>query len=337
MPLRSADAMVAGLKAAADPTRLRILALLATGEHNVKDLTRILGQSQPRISRHLKLLTEAGLVGRAQEGSWAFFHLAEAASGGGLARRLLAELDLNDAQLARDRHRADAIRSEHETQAQSYFETEAANWDTIRTLYVEEAEVEAAVRNALVDRSIDLLVDLGTGTGRMLQLLADEYRQALGLDINRAMLAYARAKLERSGIMHAQVRQGDVYNIPLGDGAASAVVIHQILHFLADPARAITEAARILAPGGRLVIVDFASHQLEMLRERHAHVRLGFEDQQMRTWLASAGLDVAPTRHLEPAGTHDTERLVVSVWIADAPVSAKSPSPTKSPALERVR
>ena len=337
MPLRNADAMVAGLKAAADPTRLRILALLATGEHNVKDLTRILGQSQPRISRHLKLLTEAGLVGRAQEGSWAFFHLAEAASGGGLARRLLAELDLNDAQLARDRHRADAIRSEHETQAQSYFETEAANWDTIRTLYVEEAEVEAAVRNALVDRSIDLLVDLGTGTGRMLQLLADEYRQALGLDINRAMLAYARAKLERSGIMHAQVRQGDVYNIPLGDGAASAVVIHQILHFLADPARAITEAARILAPGGRLVIVDFASHQLEMLRERHAHVRLGFEDQQMRTWLASAGLDVAPTRHLEPAGTHDTEHLVVSVWIADAPVSAKSPSPTKSPALERVR
>jgi ArsR family transcriptional regulator len=337
MPLWSAEAMVAGLKAAADPTRLRILALLATGEHNVKDLTRILGQSQPRISRHLKLLTEAGLVGRAQEGSWAYFHLAEAVTVGGLARRLLGELDLNDAQLIRDRHRADAIRAEHEAQAQSYFETEAANWDTIRTLYVEEGEVEAAVRAALVSRSIDLLVDLGTGTGRMLELLAGEYRQGLGLDINRAMLAYARAKLERSGIMHAQVRQGDVYNISLGDGAAAAVVIHQILHFLADPARAIAEAARILAPGGRLVIVDFASHQLEMLRERHAHVRLGFDDQQMRSWLTGAGLEVAPTRHLEPAGADIAERLVVSVWIADAPMSAKSPSRTKSPALERVR
>ena len=205
MALRDKDGMVAALKAAADPTRLRLLALLAAGALNVKDLPRILGQSQPRISRHLKLLTEAGLIARAQEGSWAYFHLAEAPGTEGLSHLILAGLDKADPQIARDHQRAEAVRSEHEASAQAYFETKAANWDTIRALYVDEAEVEAAVLRAFERHTIGRLVDLGTGTGRMLQLLADRYREGLGLDVNRAMLAYARAKLERFEIGRAHV------------------------------------------------------------------------------------------------------------------------------------
>ena len=233
--------------------------------------------------------------------------------------------------------RSEAVRSEHEASAQAYFETKAANWDTIRALYVDEAEVEAAVLRAFERHTIGRLVDLGTGTGRMLQLLADRYREGLGLDVNRAMLAYARAKLERFGILHAQVRQGDVYNIPLADGSADAVVIHQILHYLADPARAIGEAARILAPGGRLVIVDFAPHDIEHLRDNHAHVRLGFEDAQMTSWLEAAGLEAGASRKLKPPAGKAEGRLVVSVWVADAPQGARKSAPRPQTSLERVR
>jgi ArsR family transcriptional regulator len=338
MALRDTNAMVMALKAAADPTRLRILALLSGGEHNVKDLTHILGQSQPRISRHLKLLTEAGLIERAQEGSWAYFHLAGLSDPDGLPRRILAGTDPSDPQLVRDRQRAEAVRREHEASAQAYFETKAADWDTIRALYVEEAKVEAAVARAFDGRDIVRLVDLGTGTGRMLQLLAGRYREGLGLDVNRAMLAYARAKLEREGILHAQVRLGDVYNLPLADGWADAVVIHQILHYLTDPGRAIGEAARILAPGGRLVVVDFAPHQLDYLRDQHAHVRLGIEDDQMSSWLGAAGLVLGTSSKLTPPGGASDARLVVSLWTADRPAAVRpSEANTANRTMERVK
>jgi ArsR family transcriptional regulator len=317
MAAESTKSLVAALKATAEPTRLRILALLARGELNVKDLTRILGQSQPRISRHLKLLAEAGLVERAREGSWAFFRLTDGWERPGLARRLLEELDPADTVLTRDRQRAEAVKRERETEAQGYFQRQAGNWDTIRTLYVAESEVEAVIVAALGNRSIEVLVDLGTGTARILELLAPRYRRGLGLDINPAMLAYARAKLDRAGLDHAQVRQGDIYHLPLADGVADAVVMHQILHYLSDPARAVQEAARILAPGGRLLIVDFAPHELEFLREAHAHERLGFSDQQVRAWLTGCGLAVGETRHLAPtAGATDAPRLTVSLWQA---------------------
>ena len=177
--------------------------------------------------------------------------------------------------LVRDRRRAEALREERERAAQAYFQAHAGEWDSIRALHVAEAEVEAAVAAALGPGPFDLLVDLGTGTGRMLELLRERYRRGLGIDLSPAMLAYARAKLERTELRHAQVRQGDIYDLPLADQAADAAVMHQVLHFLSDPQRAVREAARVLAPGGRLLIVDFAPHELEFLREQFAHERLG--------------------------------------------------------------
>jgi ArsR family transcriptional regulator len=311
------------LKAVAEPTRLRLLALLARGERNVKDLTRILNQSQPRISRHLKLLAEAGLVERAPEGSWVYFRVAETGPGREVASLILQFLDLKDAVIVRDRDRAQSVQEERQATAQSYFRSHAAEWDRIRALHVAEAEVEAAVLDAVGLGPFDFLLDLGTGTGRMLELFGAHFRRGLGLDLNPAMLAYARAKLERAGLMNAQVRQANLYDLPLADRSADAVVMHQVLHFLTDPQRAVREAARVLAPGGRLLIVDFAPHELEFLREDYAHERLGFAGPLIAQWFADCGAELIETRDLAPGAAGHGGKLTVSLWLAGRPEAAR--------------
>jgi len=320
--LASAD-LVTALKAAAEPTRLRILLLLAGGELSVKDLTQILGQSQPRISRHLKLLAEAGLVERFREGSWAYFHVSDRTHGGRLALDILALVNAADPVVARDRERAEALKREREKAAQSYFRAHAADWDRIRALHVAESEVEAAIGEALGAGPFKLLVDLGTGTGRILELFADRYERGLGFDLNQAMLAYARSKLSKAHLTHAQVRHGDLYALSLPDGVADAVVMHQVLHFLSDPPLAIREAARVLAPGGRLLIADFAPHDLEFLREEYAHDRLGFEPAQVSQWMKAAGLVPIEHRDLAPRKKGGAEKLTVSLWLAERPSAAR--------------
>jgi ubiquinone/menaquinone biosynthesis C-methylase UbiE/DNA-binding transcriptional ArsR family regulator len=310
----SSRVLVTALKAAAEPTRLRILALLASGELNVKDLTRILGQSQPRLSRHLKLLAEAGLVERAREGSWVYFRLPYAADN--LAHALLRDLDTADPTIMRDRQRVETVKREREAAAQDYFQKQASNWDRIRTLHVAEAEVEAAMLASLGTETVELLVDIGTGTGRILELFASHYIRGLGFDLSTAMLAYARPRLDRAGINHAQVRQGDIYDLPLADGTAGVVVMHQILHYLSDPGRALGEAARLLAPGGKLLIVDFAPHENEFLRETQRHERLGFETATIAQWLTDAGLSMSETRVLAPQHADGTAQLTVILWLA---------------------
>ena len=231
--------LIAALKAAAEPTRLRILLLLAGGELNVKDLTLILGQSQPRISRHLKLLYEAGLIERFREGSWVYFHLSDRHVGGRLALRLVADVDPTEASVRLDRERADALKRDREAAAQIFFEKHAADWDHIRALHVAERDVEKAMQEALGDGPFRFFLDLGTGTGRTLELFADRFERGLGLDVNQAMLNYARANLNAKGLTNAQVRHGDIYALSLADRQADAIVMHQVLHFLSDPALAI--------------------------------------------------------------------------------------------------
>ena len=317
----SVQTAVLALKAMAEPTRLRLLVLLATGELNVKDLTGILGQSQPRISRHLRLLTEAGLIERAPEGSWVYFRLAEGGAGGALARLLLEAVNPADPVLVRDCRRAEVLRGEREKAAQAYFQAHAGEWDRIRALHVAEAQVEAVISHVLGSGPFDFFLDLGTGTGRMLELFGQRYRRGLGIDLSPAMLAYARTKLERAEPSRAQVRQGDIYDLPLADQTVGAAVMHQVLHFLRDPQRAVREAARVLAPGGQLLIVDFAPHDLEFLREDFAHERLGFSNQQVAHWFADCGLELVETRELAPE--HDgTANLTVKVWLARRPQTA---------------
>lgn len=307
------ETVLAGLKAAGEATRLRLIALLAHGELNVTDLTQILGQSQPRISRHLKLLTESGLVERHREGSWVFFRLGEGGAAS-LAEAIVASLDPLDPVLARDQSRAEAVKATRAEAAQAYFRDHAAEWDGIRTHHVAEDQVEAAIMKALGAGPFELLVDLGTGTGRILELCADRITHGIGVDANPDMLAYARAKLDAKELNHCQVRQGDLYRLAMEDGEADAVIIHQVLHFLTDPPAALNEAARILSPGGRLIVVDFAAHELEFLREEFAHERLGFEAGQMAQWIREAGLGACEHLSLKPGRGAGADKLTVSLW-----------------------
>ena len=322
---------VNALKAAGEPTRLRILLLLAAGEFNVKDLTLILGQSQPRLSRHLKLLAEAGLVERFREGSWVYFHVSDRTRAQRLVLQLLATVDANDHSVVRDRERANALKREREAAAQDFFRAHAGDWDRIRALHVAESEVEAAMRAALGAGPFQLFVDLGTGTGRILELFAGCYERGLGFDLNQSMLTYARSKLAAAGLTRAQVRHGDIYNLALADGAASVVTMHQVLHFLSDPRAAVIEAARVLAPGGQLLIVDFAPHTLEFLRESEAHDRLGFSNAAVGQWLADAGLEARTVHELRPPADQ-SDKLTVTLWLAERP---RAPLKTALPILAK--
>jgi ubiquinone/menaquinone biosynthesis C-methylase UbiE/DNA-binding transcriptional ArsR family regulator len=308
--------LTATLKAAGEPTRLRILALLAEAELTVSDLTEILRQSQPRLSRHLRLLNEAELVDRFREGSWAFFRLGERGGTAELARALIGRLKTDDATVLRDRERLTAVRASRAAAAQNYFRRHAAEWDRIRRLHVADAAVESAIRTALADKPIRSLLDLGTGTGRMLELFGADIERGLGLDLSLDMLALARARLDRAGLKHCSVRRGDIYDLALPRDSFDVVIIHQVLHFLDDSAHAIAEAARVLRPGGRLLVVDFAPHDLEFLREEHAHRRLGFAAETVTQWLEAAGLDVL-RRETLPPGPHG--KIAVSLWLARDP------------------
>jgi ubiquinone/menaquinone biosynthesis C-methylase UbiE/DNA-binding transcriptional ArsR family regulator len=309
-------ALTATLKAAGEATRLRLLLLIAEAELTVSDLTAILRQSQPRLSRHLRLLAEAGLVERYREGSWAFFRLTERGNAGDIARALIARLDPNDPVIARDRERLAAVRAARAAAAQNYFRRHAAEWDRIRKLHVADTAVEAAIRTALGDQPIRTLLDLGTGTGRMLELFAGDIERGLGLDLSLDMLALARARLDRAGIRNCSVRQGDIYDLALPRDSFDLVIIHQVLHFLDDSARALREAARVLRPGGRLLVVDFAPHDLEFLRDEHAHRRLGFAAETATQWLEAAGLDPVRSETLPPG---PEGKIAVSIWLARDP------------------
>ncbi len=321
----STKRLLTALKAAGEITRLRILALLETGELNVSDLTRILDQSQPRISRHLRLLDEAGLIERYREGSFVYCRLARKRAISDLVNRTIALLDPADKVLSADRGRAARLQAERVARSQVWFQANAAEWDQIRSLHIAESEVEAAMLELVqVEKRrepFDLLLDLGTGTGRVLELFAHEVRQGIGIDASHSMLDYARTRLADKGLEHCQVRQGDLTDLAYGDGLADLVILHQVLHYLIEPEKAVSEAARLLQPGGQVLIVDFAPHDLDFLRDDFAHERLGFSDEQMSIWFKNAGLLPKRMRQLasedgaKGSGRGD-KKLKVSLWLA---------------------
>jgi ubiquinone/menaquinone biosynthesis C-methylase UbiE len=310
------DDLLAALKAVAETTRLRILAVLSQAELNVKEITFILGQSQPRVSRHLKLMAEAGLIDRHKEGNWVLFRLSEQGQGAALSQALVGLLLGADQILQGDVARLEEVRKQRQDLASAYFKANAANWAKLRSLHVREADVEQATLAAIGTSKIDTVVDLGTGTGRMLELLAPQARQLIGIDSSREMLAFARANIERQGLKNAQLRHGDIYALPIANGFADLVCLHQVLHFLDDPQRAIQEARRIMAPGGRLVIVDFAPHDMEELRDDHAHRRLGFSEEQVASFLTRAGLKLEKHQLMPPPRALNKRGLTVSFWLA---------------------
>lgn len=290
--------------ALADPTRLRIVALLRRMELSVGELAQVLDQSQPRVSRHVRILADAGVAARRREGSWVF--LAPVPSP--FAVPLFALIDACGDGLDRavDLDRLAAVRAERAAAAARYFDAHAEQWDAVRGLHVPDAAVEARLV-AMLGGSVGRLLDIGTGTGRMIELLGAYADHATGIDRSPEMLRLARAKLD--GARLVDLRQGDVAALPLADAMADTVVIHQVLHYLPDPAIAIAEAARVTAPAGQVLIVDFASHDREELRVQDAHARLGFSDAQIGGWMAAGGLALTQVEAL------DGPELTVKLWL----------------------
>ena len=313
------ETLLSALRAAGEPTRLRILAILALGELTVSELTQVLLQSQPRISRHLKLLADAGLVLRYPEGSWVFYRLHEQAELGDLLGEIIASLPEGDHDLQRDRERLAEVRAERAARAQEYFAANAAQWDSLRAHHIPETAVETRMGELIGGDTIELLVDLGTGTGRMLEIFGPRAARAVGFDISPDMLTIARAKIDETSADNCQVRQGDCANVPLEDGVADIVILHQVLHFLDDPQRALNEAARITKPGGAVLIADFGPHEMESLRDEHAHRRLGFAEDEMRAMLVSAGLSPKAGDRL----TAQETPLTVAMWQADKAIRSE--------------
>jgi ArsR family transcriptional regulator len=313
------DGQLHVFRAIGEETRLRIMALLLRGELTVTEITQILGQSQPRVSRHLKILTEAGLVEKFREGSWIFCRVMTPAppATAAILSAVKALNESGDRLIARDADRFGQSRQARSDAAGAYFEKNAAEWDKIRSLQIEESLVERRMRALIDDSRLGLFVDIGTGTGRMLTLFADAYESGVGFDLSREMLAVARANLDRAGVGHAQVRLGDLFALPLESGGADAVCIHQVLHYLADPAAAVREAARLLRPGGKLIISDFAPHENEFLREDHAHRRLGFPDEEVEGWCGESNLDLVRVETLSPDAA-TPKALTVKIWLARA-------------------
>ncbi|HEX8443894.1 MAG TPA: metalloregulator ArsR/SmtB family transcription factor [Allosphingosinicella sp.] len=294
--------------ALADPTRLRIVALLRAMELSVGELAQVLGQSQPRVSRHVKILIDAGLADRRKEGSWVFLSLGADARVQPLFALLDSWLELDGAWIAADKARLAAVQADRAAAAERYFASHAADWDELRSLHIAECEVEAGIARALGDRPVGELIDIGTGTGRMIELFGRAARRALGVDRSPEMLRLARAKLAQAGIA-SELRQGDMYALPVATGSADTVLLHQVLHYAQQPAAAVAEAARLLGTGGRLLIVDFAPHEREELRIRDAHARLGFADEAVVKWMEEAGLEAKVVDHLEGG------ELTVTIWL----------------------
>ncbi|MEM9845670.1 MAG: metalloregulator ArsR/SmtB family transcription factor [Pseudomonadota bacterium] len=311
--MRDSDQIVSALRAAGEPNRLRILALLRHGELAVGELAQIMGQSQPRLSHHLKALTMAGLVDRLPEGSWVFYSLSADPEAKHIALTILDLIDVDVGDFARDIESLKRVRSERSDTAEAYFTELADTWDTVRALHYPNEAIETALLEMAGPGPFGRLIDIGTGTGRMLSLFADRVSRADGIDMSHRMLTVARANLLRDGIENAFVRQADATVLPFDDECADLVIIHQVLHFVDEPDRALAEAARVLRPGGQVLIVDFAPHQLEFLREKHGHRRLGLRHDALAEWARKVGLNLSSPRRFEPPSDLK-EGLAVEIW-----------------------
>ena len=307
------DTLLDGLRAAADPSRLRLLAICSQGEWTVSELVQIMGQSQPRISRHLKILAEAGLLDRFREGSWVFYRRAQSGEGARLARSLCRLLPGDDAAMRQDQRRLEAVREGRRRQAERFFDARAEAWDQERALAIDPAMVEGALRELFACERPANLLDIGTGTGRILQVLAGQVGFGLGIDLSHDMLAVARANLDQREARNCQVRHGDMYQLPLPDASFAAATLHQVLHYADDPFAALREAVRVLVPGGWLVVADLAHHEVERLRENSGHRRLGFSDEEIARWFKELGL--IPDQQRRLVGPE----LTVVIWTARRP------------------
>ncbi len=293
------------LKAAGEDTRLRIIALLAQGELAAQEISNVLGQSQPRVSRHIKLLAEAGIIEKRAEGSWVFAKLSSDPKLLSIINPIIDAIASDDHIIIKDTHKLIDIRKAREIVAQNYFDAIAPEWESLRKLQQPEKLVEEALLSLVKKEEFEFHIDLGAGTGNILGLFAEQAKRSEGIDKSRSMLALARSRLDEIKGANISIRMGDIFNLPYEDDVADLITIHQVLHYLDDPRDALKEAARIIKSNGILLIADFAPHQFEELRDKHGHKRLGFTQQEIQKWCDDCGFELV--EHKMVGGTQSNK------------------------------
>ena len=308
------DAIATYLKTLGHPDRLRILALLSQGELTVSELVQILGLSQPRVTQYIKSLEQVGIVERMREGSWVFSRLKRGQqANSAILAATLAALAGENALLDSDRDSLNKVRDDRSRQAEAFFASVANDLDQLGHEYLPQADIETALLSLVPGQEFSRMVDLGTGTGGMLKLFAPHIRSGVGVDDSVEMLRVARHTLSDDAYMHISIQQADLQDAPLKDGAADLVTLHQVLHFLEEPARAVNEAARLLVDDGHLLITDFALHDFDSYHEKYSHRRLGFSDQDMHQLLSDYGFELDQVRTLPASGPTTPD---VKIWHA---------------------
>ncbi len=320
------------MRALADPTRLRIALLIRQLELSVGEVVQILGQSQPRVSRHIRILDEAGIAERRKEGSWVFLRPGPVLTSGNLDAIFARQNALESRAAQRDLTKLEQVRAARAEMAAAYFAEHASVWDQLRSLHIAESEVESAMRAILAPAPLGSVLDIGTGTGRMIELFAGDATRFTAIDNNTEMLRVARAKLSQANMKpesasQVEIMLGDFNALPLGDAHYDTILFHQVLHYAQAPERVIAEAARVLAPSGRIVIVDFAAHDREELRSVHAHARLGFSDDVIARAFTGCGI------HMAHQATLDGGELTVKIWMGQKTKALTNKPDTASPLL----
>lgn len=285
-------------KALADETRLRILHILHYGYFHVNELLAITGLGQSRVSRHLKILHEAGALSAQREGKHIYYGLRRDADP--LVKDTLKAVFQHNEKLAPDEI---AVRQHLEEQRRAgaqFFDQMAEEWDHLREQLLDSDYYLNRLRK-LVDRSHQV-VELGSGTGSLLLSLAEEEGEYLGVDMAPKMVEQATQKAASLGVGNVKFLRGEIEDLPIEPESASTVIISMVLHYLATPELAIREAARILKPGGIFLVHDFYKHDDESYREIFHHRWLGFEVEDIRTWLDANGFGRPTFVNVSPKG-----------------------------------
>lgn len=306
--------MLDTLKALADPTRLRLLSLLAHGEFTVQELTAMLEMGQSRISRHLKILSDAGILHVKRQGTWGYYRLGEENP---LFRELWPTLERRAEALPErraDREGLARILEERRRRSQEFFDRHARQWDRLVREVLPAADCREALAAAVPASS--LVLEIGVGTGTLLSDLCRKGAQVVGVDHSPAMLEQARARAAAEGLTGVDLRLGEMTHLPLPDAAAEAAVLNMVLHHAPQPALIFGEIARVLRPGGTLVVADLLRHDLEWARERMADQWLGFERDELSPWLAAAGFEMADFQEVEGTG-EELKVFILTARLAD--------------------
>jgi ArsR family transcriptional regulator len=279
--------MLDTFKALADPCRLRLVAILLNGEFTVQELTRIMDMGQSRISRHLKILSEAGVLSVKRQGTWSYYRAGEANSFfAGIRPAFQREIEALP-QRSQDLAAVAEVLDERRRRSQEFFDRHARQWDDLARTLLPVPEYRQNLLE-LVPSDVTVL-EIGIGTGGLLAELAVKAAKVIGVDHSPAMLEEARRRLVDRGVSGVELRLGEMSHLPLPDASVGCVVANMVLHHAADPAAVLTETRRVLAAGGVLLLADLARHERETAREQLADQWLGFEEEELTDWLKGAG------------------------------------------------